>query len=97
MTLSIGLILCVSAFVGALVQGASGFGFAIILMMIMPYFISYTDALAIASFTAIFMVSFNVYLHHKHIVWEYLTAPVVVFVTTNFFFCDGSVSILLAR
>lgn len=60
MDFSIAFILCVSAFTGALVQGASGFGFAIILMMIMPYFIPYTDALAVASFTCIFMVSFNV-------------------------------------
>ena len=84
MDFSIAFVVCVSAFTGALIQGASGFGFAIILMMIMPYFIPYTDALAVASFTCIFMVSFNVYLHRKHIVWKYLAVSSVVFVATNF-------------
>ena len=73
------VITCVTALIGAIIQGMSGFAFSIIMLMVMPYFLPYTEALALVAITSTIMVIGNLYQYRKHIVWKRLFIPILVF------------------
>ena len=67
-----------STFVGAFVQGVTGFAFAMIFLAFMQYFLPYTDLLAISAVLAVFMLTINVYVYRHHIVWKWLPLPLLI-------------------
>ncbi len=83
-------LLIFSTFLGALVQGITGFAFAIILLAFMQSFLPYTELLTIASLLALFMLTINVYTYRKHITWKWLPLPLLI----NFTFTIASIQLL---
>lgn len=81
--LNVCLILCVATFVAAVIQGVSGFAFALILLMVLPYIFPYAEALALIAFIGAVMIGYNVYLYRKYIDWKILPIPVL-----SYFVCD---------
>ena len=67
-----------AAFFAAFIQGITGFAFTMIFLAFMQAFLPYTELLAIATVLAIFMLSMNVYVYRHHIVWKWLTLPLVI-------------------
>lgn len=83
-------ILIFSTFLAAVVQGITGFAFAMIFLAFMQYFLPYTELLAISTVLAIFMLSMNVYVYRHHIVWKWLPLPLVI----NCVFTVGAIQLL---
>lgn len=84
MELEILLIVMLAVLVGAVVHGISGFAFGIVVLMVLPHFFGYADALALASFTTACVLAYNAFLYRKHIVWRQLPLALVVFICTDF-------------
>lgn len=82
--------LLISTFLGGLVQGISGFAFAIIFLAVMQYFMPYTELLALSSVLAILMLTVNVFLYRHHIVWKWIPIPLFI----NFIFTIGAIGLL---
>lgn len=81
MNLLIALLL--STFLAGIVQGISGFAFAIIFLAVMQYFIPYTELLAVSSLLAAAMLAVNAFVFRKHILWKQIPVPLLInFVVT---------------
>lgn len=78
------LIVMAAVFVGAVIHGISGFAFGIIVLMVLPHFFGYSQALALVSFTTACVLAYNAYLYRKHIVWHEIPLALGVFICTDF-------------
>jgi len=74
------LVLAVSVFIAALIQGISGFAFAMILLGILPHVLGYTQALALTSILAVFLMAANAWNYRKHVVWNLLPAAIFSYI-----------------
>ena len=75
--------LMASTLIAGIVQGISGFAFAIVFLAIMQYFITYTQLLALSSLLCIVMLAVNAFVFRKHILWKQIPVPLVInFVVT---------------
>ncbi len=83
-------ILIFSTFLGAFVQGITGFAFAMIFLAFSQSFLPYTELLTIASALALFMLTMNVYVYRHHIMWKWLPLPLLI----NFIFTMGAIQLL---
>lgn len=84
MDMQIVLIVMAAVFVGAVIHGISGFAFGIIVLMVLPHFFGYSQALALVSFTTACVLAYNAYLYRKHIVWHEIPLALGVFICTDF-------------
>ena len=77
--------LALTCFTGAMVQAISGFGFGILAMTAMPFFMpTYSSSLGVSNmlgFTNALFVSIKM---RKHTNWKVLIAPLTAYVFTNF-------------
>lgn len=69
-------VLFLVVFAGAVAQGVSGFAFSMIVLAVLPHFLSYTDALALTSFLTIFLLMCNAWHYRHFIVWKWLPVPI---------------------
>lgn len=83
-------LLIATTFLAAVVQGITGFAFAMIFLAVMQYFLPYTDLLAISAVLGIFLLTINVYVYRHHIVWKWLPLPLVI----NCVFTVGAIQLL---
>ena len=81
-----------STFLGAVVQGVTGFAFAIIFLAIMQYVLPYTQLLSLSALLALVMLSINVWIYRHHIVWKWIPLPLLI----NFMFTLGAIRLLHA-
>ena len=84
------IMLLLSTLLAGIVQGISGFAFAIIFLAIMQYFMPYTDLLALSSILCVIMLAVNAFVYRHHIVWKWLPVPLLI----NFVFTIGSIRLL---
>lgn len=82
--------LLLSTFFAAIIQGVTGFAFAMIFLACMQYFLPYTELLSISAVLALFMLTMNVYIYRHHIVWKWLPLPILI----NFVFTIASIKLL---
>lgn len=82
--------LMVSTLVAGIVQGISGFAFAIIFLAMMQPFLPYTDLLSLSSILCVIMLAANAYRYRKYIVWKWIPIPVII----NFIFTMGAIYVL---
>lgn len=76
-------VLMASTLIAGIVQGISGFAFAIVFLAIMQYFIPYTELLALSSSLCIIILGVNAFAFRKHIQWKLLPLPLLInFVVT---------------
>lgn len=61
------LIFAGMVFLASVINGVSGFGFGIVVLMVFPYIFGYTHAVAMAVMMATMLVCYNAYLYRKHI------------------------------
>lgn len=78
-------IIFATVLVAAVVHGISGFAFGIIMLMVLPYFFSYSQALAMVSFMTVFVLGYNAFLYRQHINWKQVPLAVGAFVVIDFF------------
>lgn len=83
-------VLMASTLVAGIVQGISGFAFAIVFLAIMQFFIPYTELLALSSSLCITMLAVNAFVYRKHIAWKRIPVPLVI----NFVFTIGAIRLL---
>lgn len=83
-------ILLATTFVAGIVQGISGFAFAIIFLAVMQSYLPYTELLSVSAILCVIMLSANVLTHRHHIIWRWLPVPII----TTFVFTIGSVYFL---
>lgn len=88
MNLLIALLL--STFLAGIVQGISGFAFAIIFLAVMQYFIPYGELLALSALLAIVMLTVNVIVYRQYIQWRQLPIPLLI----NFVVTIGAIQFL---
>ena len=78
-------IMFATAFVAAIIHGISGFAFGLVLLMVLPHFFPYAEALGLTSFTMFFVVLYNAYLYREHINWKQLPLVVGIFLVVDLF------------
>ena len=71
------LYILLAAFVGSFVQSASGFGYAIVVMSILPLFIPFQAASIVEVLSALAMVLWIAVKYRRHINWKLLWWPLV--------------------
>lgn len=76
------LILAISA-AGSALQAASGFGYGIFVMSLLPLFLPYTDALCSSGLIAIFMSAWIGFKHRRHFNYKIIIAPIVAYFVTS--------------
>lgn len=91
MTIETGIIFCGIVFIGAIIQGISGFAFSMVVLAVFPYIFGYTKALIMASMLATLLVIYNAYLYRKTIEWQWLPLWMIFCISTDF------VSVLLLK
>ena len=82
--------LLVSTLIAGIVQGISGFAFAIIFLAMMQPFLPYMELLSLSSILCVIMLVINAYRYRKYIVWKWIPLPVVI----NFTFTMGAIYVL---
>ena len=82
--------LLLSTFLAGIVQGISGFAFAIIFLAIMQYFLPYTELLALSSILCVIMLAVNAFVYRHHIIWKWIPVPLII----NFIFTISSIFLL---
>jgi len=80
----------ITALLGGLVHGISGFGFNMVFMAVMQYFMPYTALLSLTSILALALVAVNAFVYRKNIVWRWLPLPLLI----NFVFTLGALRFL---
>lgn len=71
------LILFAVCFIGSMIQGLTGFGFAIVVMSILPFFIPFKTAAVIIALLAFIMTAQMSYRLRKHIRLNVLIIPLI--------------------
>lgn len=64
------MILFVTIFVASIIHGISGFAFGLVTLMVIPYFFSYTQSLALVALMTMFLLFYNSYVYRKYINWK---------------------------
>ena len=77
------LVFCTIVFVAAVVQGISGFAFVMVVLMVLPYYFGYTQALALSSLIYVVILYYNSYIYRKYIEWKWVPCWVIVFIITD--------------
>ena len=72
-------------FLASVINGVSGFGFGIVVLMVFPYTFSYTHAVAMAVMMATMLVCYNAYLYRKHINWTWILPWSLLCFVSDFF------------
>lgn len=72
-------------FAASLINGVSGFGFGIVVLMVFPYIFGYTHAVAMAVMMATMLVCYNAYLYRKHINWTWILPWSLLCFVSDFF------------
>lgn len=85
-------ILLFSTFIAGIVQGVSGFAFAIVFLAVMQYYLPYTEMLSLSSVFCILMTAVNAFVHRKDIIWRWIPMPLVI----NLVFTIGAIRLLNA-
>lgn len=94
------LYILLAAFAGSFIQSASGFGYAIVLMSVLPLVIPFQSAAILEVMTSFFMVGAIALKYRRHIRWRLLVWPLIanaVFSLTGVWFQSGSAEGLLRR
>lgn len=78
------LAFCGITFVGAVVQGVSGFAFGVVVLMVFPYLFGYTSALAFTNLLVLLLVLYSAWLYRKHCNWQWIGLGVVVSIVADF-------------
>ena len=71
------IILTITAFISAVIQSTSGFGFGIIFMAIMTLFLPYKHVTVLSITTSFFMQTYTIIKLHKHIKWHLILYPAI--------------------
>ncbi|MDD8049031.1 MAG: sulfite exporter TauE/SafE family protein [Thomasclavelia sp.] len=74
------IIIAFLAILGGLIQGVSGFGAGIVVMSVLPYFLSVTSSAAVSSFMSVFLTAMMAYRYRKYINKNDLLLPALFFV-----------------
>ena len=74
------VILALTAFAAAFIQGVSGFAFAVILLGVLPHFIDYIQAVGLVSLLAVIVVGVNAWTYRAHVQWKLLPAVTVSYI-----------------
>ncbi len=69
--------LILTAFTSAVIQSTSGFGFGIIFMAIMTFFLPYKHAAVLSITTSFFMQTYTIIKLHRHIKWHLVLYPAI--------------------
>lgn len=77
------ILIPISAFIGGILQGFSGFGSGILLMIILPYFFSVPVSAAISGAISIGVNASLAYLYRKEITIKDCILPFLLFTTTG--------------
>ena len=94
------LYILLAAFAGSFIQSASGFGYAIVVMSILPLFIPFQSAAIVEVLSALAMVLWIAVKYRRHIHWKLLWWPLVansVFSLAGIWFQDAGTETLLRR
>lgn len=78
-------ILFATTTVAAIVQGISGFAFGIIMLMVLPYFFTYTDSIALVAFMTVFLLIYNAYLYRSFINWRQIPVALIAYMVVDIF------------
>ena len=73
--------------VGGLVQGVTGFGSGIIMMMILPYFFAVPSAAGISNAISIVLLVSMIWSYRKYIKWRELIMPIALYLAV----CSGAI------
>ena len=79
------MILALTAFAAAFIQGVSGFAFAVILLGVLPHFIDYIQAVGLVSLLAVIVVSVNAWTYRANVLWKLLLFNSAVILRKNGF------------
>lgn len=94
------LYIFLAAFAGSFVQSASGFGYAIVVMAILPLFIPFQAAAILEVLSSFAMVAWIALKYRRHINWKLLAWPLLancVFSLAGIWIQTGSAEALLRR
>ena len=94
------LYILLAAFAGSFIQSASGFGYAIVLMSVLPLVIPFQSAAILEVMTSFFMVGTIALKYRRFIRWRLLVWPLVantIFSLTGVWFQSGSAEAVLRR
>lgn len=80
------LIILVGGFLAGLIQGVSGFGAVVVMMVIFPYFETMKDSMAISSMCAMPMNLFTVLLYRTKIRFKKVLGPVAAYYVATLLF-----------
>lgn len=94
------LYILLAAFAGSFIQSASGFGYAIVVMSILPLCIPFQAASIVEVLSALAMVVWIAVKYRRHIRWKLLWWPLVansLFSVAGVWFQSGSAETVLRR
>lgn len=77
------IILFLVVFVASIVQGISGFAFGIIALLVVPYFYSYTQSVALVALMTVFLLIYNAIVYRAYINWSLAPVAILVFSVTD--------------
>lgn len=74
---SILIVIFGAAFLGSFIQAVSGFGYAIVLMSVLPFFINIQTSAVLEVFTSTIMVGAIALRYRKNIRWKLIVIPLI--------------------
>lgn len=66
------VLFCSVVFLASIVQGISGFAFGLMVLMVFPGLVGYTNAVALTNLMAVFLLAYNSYLYRKDCNWQWV-------------------------
>lgn len=78
-------ILFLTVFIGAIIQGITGFAFGMFVLMVLAYLFPYTQALAMACLMSVFILFYNWYLYRQYVNWKLAPLAMLIFAITDLF------------
>lgn len=79
MTIGSLVLFCSIVFIAAIVQGISGFAFGMVLLMVLPFLFSYSQALALAILMNAIVLIYSAVVYRKHCNWHWLPLGIFCF------------------
>ena len=86
MNLTQSIILFLPALIAGIIQGTTGFGFGIIVMLIYPHILGVIPSAGISQCVSAFLCLFMVVQYRKHIQWNLLVKPWIIYFPSYFAF-----------
>ena len=77
------IILFLVVFVASIVQGISGFAFGILALLVVPYFYSYTQSVALVALMTVFLLVYNAIVYRAYINWSLAPVAILAFSVTD--------------